>query len=228
MQGFAQAYLKAPQELQPKVVRIGPNHLLRLITNPGIDSNAVEFGYAQPGSDLAGAMSFAESLLAQYLSSQGIDPNTVTSSASVSQKFSSGVERLLSLVEKFEASKESMALYKSAEQRLWQIIKGWLNLSNGNDILSDEYKLGVIPMESKVAVEFKRPESALSETDKLDIWKSKREEGLASRVDWFIEYEGLDIESATRRMEEIDASEFARSGFRGQGDPPDTQPTDVI
>ena len=225
MQGFAQAYLKAPEELQPKQIKVGPTQVLRLLTSAGVDPSSIEFGYATTGADMSGAMAFVESLLAQFLSSQGVEPSIVSGSAQTSTKYTSGVDRLLALIEKFEASKETMALYKRAEQKLWDIVKAWVNLGLRSNLLSQKYVIGLIPEQSTLSIEYKRPESSLSEMEKLEVWKAKREEGLSSRQDWFMDYEGLDIKAANERIGEIDGNEVSRGLYsKREGNQTEVEP----
>jgi hypothetical protein len=210
MQCFAQAYLKAPEELQPKTLKIGPNHIIRLTTAPGLGAD-VDFGYAQTGSDIAGAQAFNDSLLAQFLSSQGLDSSSVVGK-SETNNFSSGVERLLALIEKFDASKETMEILRHAESKIYEVFKAWINISNGTDLLDKKYQCGIIPEDSEVSVTYKKPESVLTEEDRLNLWKAKNDSGLASRVDYIMEQEGLDMESARLRLQEIDQNDIGRIG----------------
>lgn len=204
MQGFAQAYLKAPENLQPTTITIGPNHILRLITDPTNGKDDTEFGYANPNSDLAGVQSYTQSLLSQFLSSQGLDPKTITGSTDSVQNFSSGVERLLAMVSQFEASKETMAVYQNAEIKLFNVIKSWCNASLKLDILDPEFQVS-IPESCTVSIEYKRPEMVESEKEKLDIIQQKIDMGIYSLVDAIAETENKSTVEARDRLKEIES-----------------------
>lgn len=189
MQGFAQAYLKGPKDLMPTNIQVGPSKILKLITNPDEEGD-IEFGFATPGSDLAGSQAFVESLLAQFLSSQGVDASTVSGSAQ-SDKYTSGVERLLAQIEKFEASKEVMSLYRHSEAKVYNVVKAMLNNFKGTEILSEEYYTADLPESSKLRIKYAEPQSVISETDRLDIIERKKDLGILDQIGIIAEYENI-------------------------------------
>ena len=207
IQGFAQAYLKAPESLMPSYISVGPNRILKLVTDPNTEGD-VDFGYANPGSDISGSQGYVESLLAQFLSSQGIDTNTVTGTVGSGQSFSSGVERLLSMIEKFEASQDSMDIYRDVEAMTYSVVKAWHNVLKGTDSLDSKYWAADLPEDSEVIVHYKGPEAIQSESEELEIISRKLELGLMSRVDVIMEQEKLDRDQAVERIKEIDDSEI--------------------
>ena len=206
LQGFAQAYLKAPENLMPKYVQVGPNRILKLITDPNTEGD-VDFGYANPGSDIAGSQAYYESLLAQFLSSQGLETGSVTGRADGGQSFSSGVERLLSMIEKFEASQDTMEIYRDVESGVYQAVKAWHNTLKNTDLLDSKYWTADFPEDSEVIVHYKGPEAIQSEAEELDIVSRKIELGLASRIDILMEQEKITRDEAIERIREIDGSE---------------------
>jgi hypothetical protein len=100
LQGYAQAVISA--EKQPDSMTVGPNHILFM----QLDANRPElkptFEFVNPGSDLAGSLEFLEMSLRLFLTSNGIDPKTVSGKGE-GQSYSSGIERLLALVDRFQA-----------------------------------------------------------------------------------------------------------------------------
>jgi hypothetical protein len=203
MSSFAQAFLKAPAHLQPKQLIVGTNHILRLTT----DSTAgeVEFGYATPNADLAGAQNFVLSLLSQFLSSQGIDAKTISGTAQATN-FSSGVERLLAMITQFESSKESQAVYQNAEKKIFEVIKAWINVSYATDVLNEDYQFR-IPEDAELSIQFVKPETVLTEAEMLVDIEKKLDLGLISRVDAIAQLEGKSIDEAKERLLEIDEAE---------------------
>ncbi len=178
MQGFAQAYLKAPEDLMPEYVEIGPNRIVKLITNPQLEGD-VEFGFANPNSDIGAARDYNEAILAQYLSSQGLDSNAVSGTPST-DSFASGTERLLAQIERFEASKETMAIFREAEMDIYKVIKAYHNVLKGTDVLMDKYITNDIPEDSEVMVMYEEPTTNLTDSEKLDIAERRIE------LDWSI------------------------------------------
>ena len=196
MQGFSQAVMFSPKELMPESVTIGPTKLLKVITNSDVQGET-DFRFVTPSADLDGVRAHTESLLAQYLSSKGINPSSVTGNASA-QTATSGIEKLLSMVEKFEASKQDFARFEQAEKEAFEIIKAWLNNTKNTDTLDKEYQMNV-PENAEVNVKYAEPTAILSELEKLDIAERKIELGvwdLAKAVSFL---EGVD-ESQVEEM----------------------------
>lgn len=202
LQGFAQAFLKGPKEILPKSLTVGPTKILRLESD-AITGTGVEFGFVSPNSDLAGAQSYVESLLSMFLSSQGVDPKSVTGKGEVNN-FSSGVERLLAMIKDFEASRDTMAMFKRAEIDIFEVIKAWLNLSRRADILNDWYNIGVLPEQSTVSVSFAQPSSSITDTEVLANIEKKLDLGLMTRAEAIEEIRGIGYDEAVSLMEEID------------------------
>lgn len=199
MQGFAQAWMKGPANLIPENIQIGPNFVLKLPVDP---NNPVDtdFGYSNPSPDLGGSIQYVEMLLANFLSSRGLDPKLVSGKGEA-EKFSSGIERLLSMISKFEASRSDLTTYEHVEKKIFKIVAQYLNKMSGSIL---DYRVAPIPEDASVSVEFKKPEMIKTDADKLDLVQRKREMGLMSRVDAIMEVYGLDKESALEKIKEID------------------------
>ena len=205
MQGFAQAWMKAPADLIPESIQVGPNHILKLVTDPD-NPNSTEFGFSSPSPDIGGSIRYLELLLSNFLSSKGIDPKMVTGSADA-QRFGSGIERFLAMLEKFEASKDDFAIYRRTEEKVYDLVKAWHNRLRETDLLDDKYKTVELPQESRVIVEFRQPELIQSPEDRINVWSRKIEEGLASRVDALMDLKGLSRDEAVQKLLEIEEDE---------------------
>lgn len=204
LQGFAQAYLKAPSDLQSSSLSIGPHRILRLTTDPDNPQSDVEFGYANPSSDIANSQDFVQSILSQFLSSHGLDPSLVTGSSQAGQTFSSGIERLLAMIDKFESSKDTQDIYRHVEGKIYDVVKAWLNALRDTDMLKEEYKTGEIPESSELSVSFKRPENIQTPSEKLDLIERKIDLGLMSKLDAVMELYNLDRDAAEEKLRMID------------------------
>ena len=202
LQGYAQAYLKGPEDLQPKSIKIGPNYILRLITNPA-ENKEIEFGYANPNSDLNGVKDLVMTLLSLFLTSEDVDPTTVSGEAKA-QTFGTGVERLLSMIEGFKPSKNAMALYEKAEMDMFKIITAWLDKLKGTEALDPIYYTDTFNGSGSISVKYKGPENILSETDELDIVDRRMENRTMSRIGAVMRLEGLTKEEAIEFIDEVD------------------------
>ncbi len=204
MQGFSQAVMKAPKDLMPQSLTVGPTKILKLITDDN-EPDSVKFDFVSTGADLGGVQAHTQSLLAQYLSSKGLDANAITGQAT-SSNFSSGVERLLALVEKFEASREDISRFEQAEMMIFEVIKAWMNELNNTDLLEDKYK-SVIPENATMSIEYAKPEEMISQAEQLDIIERKMDLGLIGKKEAVMELNNMDEEQATEYLNGLEETE---------------------
>lgn len=210
MQGFAQAWLKGPEHLMPDHLVIGPNHILRLKTDPQLQS-AVEFGFTNPGADLGGVKEFGDNLLNTFLTSRGVDPNIVNSNGN-STRYSSALERYLAMLEKFEVSKDDYEVFQKGEEESFNLIKEWHNAAiRTTDLLDPKYLSTPIGKDVFIEVEFKKPEFTRSRVELLDELQKAIDLNLMSEVDAVAEFFSLGREAAIEKLAQIkkDTQEFS-------------------
>ena len=203
LQGFSQAVLKCNPDMAIENVQIGPNYLLKLPVdiNAGIDA---DFQYANPGSDISGSLQYLETLLTSFLSSNGIDPKTVSLNGE-SQSYSSGIERLLATIEKVSASREDYDVFEKVEKRVWTLIKLWLDALNNTDTLEQKYRMGNVSLESQVNIEYLAPELVKSDMEELEVIQREIDLGISSPIKAIMNRENLSREQAIEKFLEYQA-----------------------
>lgn len=211
MQGAAQPYFKGDVNHLPKNMRIGVDRMIFIPVDPENQVNS-EFGFANPGSDLGGIREFRESYLKSFLSSRGLDSNIISGDSTMDSA-SSGVEKLLQMIDKFDASLEDFSLFRSVESKLGKIIAAWLKSlylvrDNGELILDEDYQVNITdPKQVKCNVEYGKPEMIKTEKEELEIFAQEQDLGLNSRVHYLMENKGMSKEEAIARIQEIDEFE---------------------
>lgn len=210
MQGWGQAVVKGPQGMKKEAIQIGINHILYLETPQGEDQQ-VDFSYVSPSPDLKGSLGYLETLLMNFITSRGLDPKDVTGSTG-GKSFSSGVERLLAMIDKFEATSDDIDVFQSVERQLYELVKIWHNRLRGTDLLIPELQTTELPADSKVFVKYAKPELITTDSEKLDNALKKMELGIASREKILMELEGVDEEEAEKIIQEIDQREMSNFG----------------
>ncbi len=216
IQGYSQAYMIASDDLIPENIQVGPNFLLKLPMQEG-SSVRPEFGFANPGADLAGSIAFAESQLATFLTSRGHDAATV-SGRGVSDRATSGIDRLLRMIEKFEASRSDFDTYTKAEKQLYRLIRRWHNVSLGTDLLDSQYQSTQISEESQLFIRYAGPEMIQSDSDKVDLWSKRIEAGEATVVDMMMDLRGVDKDQALELLKENEQiADMIMGGSDGSG-----------
>jgi hypothetical protein len=223
MQGHAQAYYKGDAEHMPESIRTGVDKMIFIPVNPNNEVNS-EFGFANPGSDLAGIREFRESFLSSFLSSRGLDSSIVSGKASM-QTASSGIERMLQMIEKFEASQEDFSLFKDVEKQLCCITSCWVaslrgERVDGELILNDKYQLPISdPRDIDCNIEFSKPELIKTDMEKLTVLEKEIEIGVSSKVHYLMENKGMTEEQAIEYVKKVDEYEALTIEEPVEGEP---------
>lgn len=204
MQGFAVGVLKGDPNLKPESMTIGPNRLLFLPQNPENPDSKLDLEFINPSPDLEASLSTIKSLLAAFLSSEGIDLKSVSLDGGGSQSYSSAIERLLAMIEQFEATKEDFDLFKVVEHKVHEITTAWLSLLSGTDKLLPELRVTQSIINSQLIVNFHKPEMIETKSEQLANAKSKIDLGIADRVSVLADIEGISIEQAEEQIQQID------------------------
>jgi hypothetical protein len=203
LQGFSQGVISSMEE--PRDIVVGPRRVMWLKKLPNVEPGAQpEFNFVSPSPDLGNSLQLISNYLSMALTSQGLSPKMINA-AGEKEMFTSGVDRFLAGIEKFESSQEDISLFKSAESKVWDIMKAWNNkfynvTDNGfNAELSGVY----LPDESKLSVKYMKPQMLLSETDKLSVIEKKLDLGLISQAEAVAIDREIPIEMAKKVAEEI-------------------------
>lgn len=203
MQSYAQGVFAS--EKPPTNIQVGPNKILWLKLN---DNKSVQptFEFIAPNADLKASLDFLDVLVKNFLTAEGLDPNTVGGTVT-SQKFSSGLERLLAMIEKFEASRDDIALFKSVEMQLFRLIVKWNNVLQGTigeGSLNDEFKGPKIPEDAGLNIQFAKPEVMQTKAEKIESNQKEMDAGLKSRVEAIMDIREVDKEKAEEIAKMID------------------------
>lgn len=218
LQGFSQAYLKGPKDLLPTEIEVGPSKILKLLTD-GIEGDSVDFGYATPSSDVGGTTDFMLRKLALYLSSKGVDASAVSGSGD-SDKYSSGLDRLLAQIKTMESSRDAISLYEDAERKIYQVIVSWLNLLNGKEELDDKYQMGKVS-DTELKIKFAEPSIIMSEMDKIEYGERLIENGVWDKYDLYAYLNNIERVDA---IEALDGKVSGRENDRRIEDRTEGQP----
>lgn len=209
MQGHAQPYYKGDAEHLPENIRIGVDKLIFIPIDSNNPVNS-EFGFANTGADLNGIRNYRESLLNDFLSSRGLDTSLISGSPKASTS-SSGVERLLNMIEKFESSLEDFSLFRNVEEKLAKIYACWLVALNnvfdvnGKSILNEDYSISIQnPKEIKINIEYSKPEMIKTEREQIETAQLEIEAGLSSRVHAVMDIKGFTEDQAIEYIKKVD------------------------
>jgi hypothetical protein len=201
LQGYSQAVMVSEQ--MPDSFVVGPNHILHLKLNPNSEKEP-RFEFVSPQPDLTASIQSMEMLVSLFLSSQGIDA-TAIQTKSEGKTFASGIERLLSMIQKFEASLDDFDVFKYVEQRYYELFKKWQLASVNNDLIADEYKVRGIDQDSEVGIKYAEPEMIQTQLEKEDSAIKLLESGLITKKMALAHIHGVSEEAAEEMIKEIEA-----------------------
>lgn len=203
LQSYSQPVIVA--EKVPESVTVGPQNILFLPLDPTRPEVKPSFEFANPNPDMKASLDLLDKLISYFLTSRGISPKTISGDASA-EKFTSGVERLLAMIERFEASQSDIDLFLNVEEQLYNLMRLWYNEINGTDALEQEYSFGAWPDELELNVKFLGPEVVQTESDKEDSVIKRLEAGLISKVEAIAELRNISIDEAGKIANDIDGN----------------------
>lgn len=209
-QSHSQAVITAAKA--PKNMVVGPNHILFLQLDPKNPELSPKFEFVSPSPDIGNALNFLDLLMKLFLSSMGIDSKSMAG-LMTTQGFASGVERFLSMVERFEASKDDLDVYEQVEFAAFDLMRDWSNLMQGvNDEtrLRDDLNLATISDQVELQLKFKGPEVIKTESEELDVVERRLDLGLISKKRALMRIDGVDEDMATEILQMIDEEDLLK------------------
>ena len=199
-QGFSQAVITSVES--PKHIKVGPDRVIWLKVNKNDDSaTRPTFEFVTPSPDLKGSLEMTRDLLKFFLVSESINIKDILEGGA---NPTSGLDHLLQMIEKFEASQDDIDLFKSVEQEAYEIMVLWNNLLVGTtDGFNRKVKGVKVNEDSEVHVKFGGPMQVTSKSEKLDNIERKIEMGLMTPVEALEELREIDEKSAEKMYKEI-------------------------
>lgn len=202
LQGFAQAVVSAIEP--PTDMKVGPNTVLYLKKSKNADPGAQpSFDFVSPSPDLQGSIELIRTYLSMFLTSKGLDP-AVVSADGTAARYASGIDRLLSQIEKFQASQDQFDMYKWIELKVFDLFKSWLEAYSGVSEGGLIPQLsGIIPEDVYLNVKFQKPSDNLSAKDKYDLLVKKYEDGTITKLELIMRDREIAEDEAREVLENI-------------------------
>jgi hypothetical protein len=203
LQGYSIGVISGDPELKPESLDISANNIIFLPLNPSNPNSKLEFDFKSPTPNIEATLKAIDSLVTTFLSTRGVDSKSVSSS-SQGQNYSSALERLMAMLDQFRASKEDFDLYKTVEYQLHEITTKYLSLLSSTKFLDPKYNVSLGVVNSKLNIQFAKPEIIETKSESLDNAKKKIELGISDKVNALIEVEGLNENLALEKIEAIE------------------------
>lgn len=225
MQGFSVGVLKGDPNLKPESMTIAPAKLLFLPQNPNNPDSKLEMEFMNPNPNLDASIKLIEKLLANFLFMRGVDSKKISSALSGgSASYSSAVERLLALVDEFEATKEDFDLYQQVETKLFEIVKKYLVVLSGANVINPKYRVSPSFDKAELKISFHTPQMLETKSEQLENAKKKIDLGISDDVSILMELENLSEDDAQEKIDAIQsrkASKLLNSVVPAAVEPPE-------
>lgn len=197
MQGFAIGTLSGSIEALSKIETqtIGINKLTKLPTIKDDEGNALEtkLEFNAPPTKILEIIDAIKARMYAFFSCEGIEG--AVSMSGESEGYSSGWDRLLALIEKFEASKGDIDLFTRVEKKLWKIDKAYLEHYNTNDNLDKRFHIS--NLESvELEIKFSEPEMIETQKEKEERIAYREDRGWITPIEAVKEVRGVDDDQA--------------------------------
>jgi hypothetical protein len=209
LQGYSIGVISGDPELKPESLDISANNIIFLPLNPSNPNSKLEFDFKSPTPNIEATLKAIDSLVTTFLSTRGVDSKSVSSS-SQGQNYSSALERLMAMLDQFRASKEDFDLYKAVEYQLHEITTKYLSLLSSSQFLDPKYNVSLGVVNSKLNIQFAKPEIIETKSESLDNGKKKIELGIADAVTVLVETEGLTEALAIEKIDAITERKLKR------------------
>lgn len=211
LQSYAQAIIASDKE--PTGLQVGPDKMIWLQLDPNNPGFQPKFEFVSPSPDLQGSLDFLDMVLRLFLTSMGVDPKEISGKLEA-KSYTSGVDRLLAMISKFEASKADMDIFRYVEDQIFKLIKLWSNVYNSlpesANTLDKDFHGPILSDDIEMEVKFSEPQAVQTESEKQDSVIKLLDKNLISRRDAMKKLFGVDDDMADKMMKEIDGDNALR------------------
>lgn len=177
LQGYSQATMKGVGPESAKGINTSPEEIICT----GLDG---EFAYASPTPDLEGNVAQLTQYVQMVVSSNGLNPATLMKSAGVT-----ALAKQIELIDRDTERRRHFIEFDRAEQRLYCLIRKWINLQRGMEVLP----------EARVTVEYRDVYIPADPLHEAQATKMFCDMSMTSPVRARAKLEGCSLDEAERR-----------------------------
>jgi len=186
----------------PEEFNIGPRECISVKVEEGDPQPNI--GFASSNPPIGDHMSMIEQYLAFLLSTNDLEPGTVSGSLSATNA-ESGIQEMIKRSDLQGDIEDQREIYRDAEPEIFNIIARWHNLYYQKGLLDQKFaKLGPIDEEQEIYIKFLSAQPFMSEKEKLEVLQVRRDLGIDSMIDTMIrDNPDLDKNDAQKKIIEI-------------------------
>ncbi len=211
-QGYGQFWMKGKN--LPRNIKVGANKAILMEYQEG--EPTPEIGYATASPQIDSLRALVESYVALLLTTNNLSTSSVGASLSGGTSAPSGVAMILDKAESMEDVQDQRQIFVDKEPELWSIINKWLSVYGDNldeDFKGLELKEG---FEEDFNIVFVDAPVIMSEKEKLDNFKLRKELGIDSMIDLIMkDNPQFNKQQAEEKLKQI-MEQGIKSGMSGE------------
>lgn len=222
VQGYGQLYMIGKG--LPKSVKVGPQHCVQLEQQSAEDPRP-EVGFLNANAPMGDMKSGLEMFVALYLTTNNLSVSAVASSLNGGKDFASGIAMMIDKSESIEDINDQAKIFIEKEPKVLDIAAKWHAAYKAD--LTEEARLLKPPKDiGKEQVSFPPSEPLVSENERLDALKKRKDLGLNTMIELIQrDNPGMTVSEAADKLERIKAEKTANAAafgtpqMNGAGDP---------
>lgn len=165
----------------PKNLKVGASSFVTLEMKDGDPKPEIGFVTSNPPIDAH--LQMIEAYVALLLSTNKLDTSAIQTKLSATSA-ASGIHEIVLRSENTEDIEDQQEVYKDGEPEIFDYMKKWHNLFFQENVLVDELQeLGSIDEDAYIKIKFKQPSQYMTEKEKLEVIKIRKDLGLDSQID---------------------------------------------
>lgn len=192
-QSIGIGYIKGKGSLSS--VTTGPSRFVKMEYEEG--DPVPEIGFANPSPALAENMAILEQFLSLFLTSEGLEPGSITGQPSAGQA-QSGIQEIIQRSEPTAIIEDEQQLYKDTEPAIVRSLARVVAAFKDSALLMDDVReLVGMPLDLDYDLTFRTPAPFTTEKERLELAKMKMDSGFYTD-DEVMEYMFPDLDAEAR------------------------------
>jgi hypothetical protein len=201
-QGWGQLVVTG-RNIQKRIVT-GPNNAIVLDHDPSVGDPEPKVQVISSNPPLEAWMALVEQYIALLLTTNNLSPGNIAGKLDANQ-YPSGAALMIEQSEATDDISDKQKSYKDIERKLWEVAIAWHNeYLESQDLVQEFEEIGKIEPEIEIAVTFHDLKPVISEKEKLEAIKMRKDLGLNSEIELLrIDNPDLSEEEAVKRLATI-------------------------
>jgi len=201
-QGYGQFWMKGKN--LPRNIKVGANKMILMEYDSTAGESAPELGFATASPQIDSLRALVEQYIALLLTTNNLSTSSVSASLNGNTTSPSGIAMIIDKSESMEDVKDQRQIFIDNEPQIWRVINKWLMIYR--ESLTDELKPLQLPegFEQDLTLNFIEPQVIMSESEKLQNLKIRKELGIDSMLDLIMkDNPQYTVQQAERKLLEL-------------------------